>query len=148
MPAGREVQEKLEILKTHTTMLRAAIQDLLAARKTELTATKVEIATGSDLGVVLDDVLHVRVTGDVDALFYVWQGLERRLTRALVAQQAPLLLGHGRALVRTDVDDATAIAAALSASLQGEVQDIARQYPNQDSALIRAILDASPSENA
>lgn len=148
VPPGGQVQEKLDMLEKNTEALQAAIRDLLTARKVELIAAKVEIATGSDLGVVLDDVIRARATGDVDALFYVWQGVEPRLTRALVTQQAPLLLRDGRALSGPNVDDATAIATALSVTLQSEVRDIAREYPNQDSALIRAILDASLPENA
>ena len=146
VPAGKVVQGKLDTLGQNTEMLQLAIRDLLTARKDELNAAKTEITTGIDLGTVLDGVSSGRATGDLDALFYLWQGVERRLTRSFVERQAPSLLEHGRVLAGPNVDDATAIAAALFAASHSEVLDIARGYPDQDSALIRAILDRSASE--
>jgi len=43
-------------------------------------------------------------------------------------------------------DDATIIGFALLAGALDELQEIAREYPDQDSALIRAILDPSDLE--
>src|SRR5215510_13809123 len=114
VPAGNDVQKKLEILEQNTAKLQVVIRELLEARKNELNAAKLEIATGMELGTVLDAVFSGRVMGDLDALFYLWQGVEGRLMRVLVERQAPGLLEHGRSLVAANADDAMAIAAALS----------------------------------
>lgn len=146
VPAGKDVQLKLDILGQNTEALQLAIRELLAARKDELSAAKAVITTGVDLGTVLDGVCSGRATGDLDALFYLWQGKETQLTRPFVERHAPLLRKHGRVLAGPNVDDATAIATALFDASRSEAQDIARGYPDQDSALIRAILDPSVPE--
>lgn len=149
VPAGQDVRDKLEMLRHTTGGLQLVIRQLLTARKEELGAGKTQVMTGMDLGAVLDGLFQRRVTGDFDALLYLWQGAEQEtLTRPLVAHQAYPLLVRGRSLVAQSADDATTIAFALFADSQDELRDIARGYPNQDSALIRAILEASALENA
>jgi ppGpp synthetase/RelA/SpoT-type nucleotidyltranferase len=148
VPPGEHVRGKLEALAQNAASLRIAIGELLAAREDELTVGKTALATGTDLGAVLDRALSRRVSGDLDALAYLWQGLEKELlTKHLVERQAPSLLSHG-ALLAASSDDATAIAFALVATSPGEARDIARDYPNQDSTLIRAILRPSISESS
>jgi hypothetical protein len=127
--------------------LELVIRELLSARRGELVAGKTAIATGLDLGTILDGVFHHRVAGDFEALLYLWQGAEGDpLTRPLVERLAPSLHARGRTLAPTGADDATVIAFALLAGTRGELEDIARVYPDQDSALIRAILEPSAPE--
>ena len=145
--AGQHVREKLEMLRHSTGTLQLVIRQLLAARRDELATGKTAIATGMDLGSILDGVFDRRVVGDFEALLYLWQGAERELlTRPLVEQRARSLHELGRPLAPARADDATIIGFALLAGSLDELQDIAREYPNQDSALIRAILDPSDLE--
>jgi hypothetical protein len=149
VPAGPDVLKKLEMLQQTTVGLNLEIRQLLAARKEELGRGKTQVMRGKDLGAVLESVFQRRVTGDFDALLYLWQGVEQEaLTRPLVVQQAQRLLVGGRSLVSQSADDATAIAFALFADSQDALRDMAPGYPNQDSALIRAILEPSTLENA
>lgn len=148
---GPDVREKLKMLEHATDTLQLVIRQLLAARNEELVAGKTEITTGMVLGTILDGVFRRRVMGDFDALLYLWQGIEKEgLTRSYVERQAQPLLDRGRSLpmVKPSADDATAIAFALYVGSIDELQEIARTYPDRDSALIRAILGASASENA
>jgi ppGpp synthetase/RelA/SpoT-type nucleotidyltranferase len=146
--AGQGVREMLEAFHLDTAALQLKIRSLLAARRSELAAGKTVIEKGMDLGTVLDGVFRRRVAGDFDALLYLWQGAEREpLTRRLVEQRAPSLHEMGRRLAPDRADDATIIAFALFDGSLAEMQDMARDYSDQASVSIRAILSKSALEH-
>lgn len=96
-----------------------------------------------DLGAVLDQLLRRRASGDIEALLWLWQAVApETLTRTYVEETAPRLLERLGTTGR-DAADATRLALALALDARPEVEDIARDYHDQDSALIRAILDQS-----
>lgn len=138
---GTNVRDLLQIVRQTTGMLRDAVRRLLAARREELAAIKTTISSAMDLGSVLDRCFGRRMSGDFEALLWLWQGTaDEPLTRDLVERTAPLLMQQASPRTPGAYDDATQLAFGLRVEAPHEVEDIAREYRDQDSTLIRAIL--------
>jgi hypothetical protein len=143
---GPTVAGMLEVVRQATGTLRTAIRQLLAARKEELAARKTAITSAMDLGAVLDLAFGRRMSGDFEALLWLWRGVASEpLTRDFVERMAPVLIGRFGSRAPAGSDDATRLAFALALEAPREVEDMAREYPDQDSALIRAIVEGSAS---
>jgi ppGpp synthetase/RelA/SpoT-type nucleotidyltranferase len=138
VPAGTNVLDLLGVVRNTTETMQAAVRALLKARKEELSVRKTAVSTAMDLGAVLDRALGRRATGDFEALLWLWQGISPTpLTRDLLERAAPTLMERYSG---GELDDATRLALALSFDAPDEVLDMARDYADQDSGVIRAIL--------
>lgn len=144
---GANVDGLLEVVRQTTGALRAAIRRLLAARKEELVAKKTAITSAMDLGAALDRRFGRRMNGDFEALLWLWQGVvaPEPLTHELIERVAPILFERAGSSSLRGADDATRFAFALASEAPREVKEMAREYRDQDSALIRAILHQSAS---
>lgn len=141
VPPAAHVKEMLGLVHQTTGTLGSAIRALLAARKDELAAMRRPITTAMDLGAALDRYFGRRASGDFEALLWLWQGVaDEPLSREVVERTAPRLITRAGMAVPEEDDDATRLAFALALDAPHEVRGMAREYRDQDSALIRAIL--------